>query len=120
MMHCKDVAESGGLSCFSMCLFLQNQDFQKHTETVLNLLSTGARQAAEQLALMTSGMSSQLTAVGRMNRSLEGLQQGWQRIAAGVEKGEEGLQQLQSGYLNLDEQLTAVIRNEVRCQPLAA
>ena len=36
----------------SMCLFIQNQDFEKHTEFMLNQLSEGAGYASEQLASM--------------------------------------------------------------------
>lgn len=63
---------------------------------------------------MMKGMSSQLRAMGELDRSLEGLEQGQQRVAVGVDKQVEGLQQLQSQAVNLDEQLTVVIRNEVR------
>lgn len=38
----------------SMCLFIQNQDFEKHTEFMLNQLSEGAGYASEQLARMGS------------------------------------------------------------------
>lgn len=100
-----------------MCLFLQNQDFQKHTETVLNLLSTGARQAAEHITSLNSDMSRQLRALGDMDRSLEGLQQGQHRVAVQVDRQVEGLQQLQSQALSLDEKLAVVVRLEVRTCP---
>ena len=98
-----------------MCLFLQNQDFQKHTEAVLNILSTGARQAAEQLTSMNSGLSSQLETLGHMVSSVEGLEQAQQRMITGVEKELGALEQLQSQAVNMDDKLAVVIRNEVRC-----
>lgn len=97
-----------------MCLFLQNQDFQKHTEAVLNILSTGARQAADQLQSMNTSLGGQLRVVGRMGLMVDSLQQGQERVAAGVEKGIDSVQQLQSQAMNLDEKLAFAIRNEVR------
>ncbi|KAK9854804.1 hypothetical protein WJX84_005021 [Apatococcus fuscideae] len=98
----------------SMCLFLQNQDFQKHTEAVLNILSTGARQAADQLQSMNTSLGGQLRVVGRMGLMVDSLQQGQERVAAGVEKGIDSVQQLQSQAMNLDEKLAFAIRNEER------
>ena len=97
-----------------MCLFLQNQDFQKHTEAVLNILSTGARQAAEQLTSMNSGLGSQLMSLEHMVNSMEGLEQAQQRVITGVEKELSALERLQSQAVNMDDKLAVVIRNEVR------
>ena len=97
-----------------MCLFIQNQDFQKHTEAVLNILSLGARQAAEQLRSMNSSMGGQLRTLGRMMRSLEGLEQGQERVVQGVEKGLVTVKQLQTQAVNLDDKLALAIRSEVR------
>lgn len=56
-----------------MCLFIQNQDFQRHTEFVLNTLYTAGSDAAQRLASLNhslaehgaalDGVSGQLAAV---------------------------------------------------------
>ena len=46
----------------SMCLFLQNQDFQLHAEFMLNSLYDGGRQAASRLLLINASMSRQVGA----------------------------------------------------------
>jgi len=45
----------------SICLFIQSQDFQKHTEHMLNVLYGGSRFAAEALVNATSQISEQVT-----------------------------------------------------------
>ncbi len=96
-----------------MCLFIQNQDFQKHTEAVLNILSLGARHAAEQLTSLNSSIGSNVKAVGRMMSSLADLGQGQERVAHGVEQGLTTVRQLQSQATNLEDKLTLALRNEV-------
>ena len=96
-----------------MCLFIQNQDFQKHTETVLNLLSHGARQAADQLRAMNSSMGGQLVAMRRMSGSLAELEQGQQEVSEGVQRGLASMQQLQSQALSVDDKLAHALQNEV-------
>ena len=58
-----------------MCLFVQNHDYQRHTEFVLNLLYTAGAAAAQRLVALNAsmaahgealdGVGSQLTAVAR-------------------------------------------------------
>ncbi len=43
-----------------MCLFIQNQDFQKHTEHMLNLLHGGSRLAMDQILAMSSNLTAQV------------------------------------------------------------
>jgi len=44
-----------------MCLFLQNQDFQLHTEFMLDSLYAGGREAASRLLLVNTSISQQVT-----------------------------------------------------------
>ena len=43
-----------------MCLFLQNQDFQLHTEFMLDSLYAGGREAASRLLLVNISISQQV------------------------------------------------------------
>jgi hypothetical protein len=46
------------LSSCSMCLFVQNQNFQRHTEFVLNLLYTAGAAAAQRLVALNASMAA--------------------------------------------------------------
>lgn len=41
-----------------MCLFVQNQSFQRHTEFVLNLLYTAGAAAAQRLVALNASMAA--------------------------------------------------------------
>lgn len=47
------------VSC-SICLFIQSQDFQRHTEHMLNMLYGGSRLAMEALANATLQLDNQV------------------------------------------------------------
>ena len=45
----------------SICLFIQSQDFQRHTEQMLNLLYGGSRFATEALVNATAKLDAQVS-----------------------------------------------------------
>ena len=47
--------------CCSMCLFLQNQNFQRHTEHMMGLLAEGGRDATARLLHVNASLTSQVT-----------------------------------------------------------
>lgn len=56
--------------CRSMCLFIQNQDFQRHTEFVLNLLYAAGSAAAERLVSLNDSMAAHAGALGGVSSQL--------------------------------------------------
>ena len=58
-----------------MCLFVQNQDFQRHTEFVLNLLYAAGAAAAERLVSLNTSMAAHATALGEVGGQLTAVAQ---------------------------------------------
>ncbi len=53
-----------------MCLFVQNQDFQRHTEFVLNLLYAAGADAAQRLVALNGSMAAHAAALGGVQGQL--------------------------------------------------
>ncbi len=57
---CRDVCRRPLCAVRSMCLFLQNQDFQIHAEHMLDALYDGGKEAAARLLLVNASMAQQV------------------------------------------------------------
>ena len=53
-----------------MCLFLQSQDFQRHTEHIINMLFSSAQHAAEQLTAVDARLAQSLATMHGMDAAL--------------------------------------------------
>jgi hypothetical protein len=58
-----------------MCLFVQNQDFQRHTEFVLNLLYAAGASAAERLVSLNISMAAHATALDNVGGQITAVAQ---------------------------------------------
>lgn len=54
-----------------MCLFIQNQDFQRHTEFVLNLLYAAGSAAAQRLVSLNDSMAAHASMLGGVSGQLD-------------------------------------------------
>lgn len=69
LVQCYSCSRLSPLPC-SMCLFVQNQDFQRHTEFVLNLLYSAGAAASERLVSINDSLAAHSHALGDVSGRL--------------------------------------------------
>ena len=99
--------------CHRMCLFLQSQDFQRHTEFIINSLYTSSQHAAEQLDAVDSHLAQSLSAMGIMAGKLSSVQTAQKQQLQLSQQNLKGVQQLHLDSQQVRNQLAHALQNEV-------
>lgn len=97
-----------------MCLFLQSQDFQRHTEFMINSLYSSSQHAAEQLNAVDSHLAQSLSTMDNMVGTLSNVETTAQQQLQLSHQNLEGVQQLQQDSQQVHAQLSHALQNEVR------
>jgi len=91
----------------SMCLFIQAQDFNAHTEALINTLHGATADAAESLASVASNLSAQEASLREIDTTLSGIEASQSSVAAGVAEALAGVQHLEERSEVVTERLAA-------------
>lgn len=102
--------------CCRMCLFLQSQDFQRHTEYMINSLYGSAKHAGEHLQYINSNLQKSLITMTDMDSSLSSVAATQQQQQNMAEKSLEGIQQLHDDARTVQTHLEHVLHNEASQQ----
>lgn len=100
-----------------MCLFLQSQDFQRHTEQIINTLYSSSQHAAEQLNAVDLHLKQSLLSIHHMDKVLGGVATAQSQQLQIAEDNLKGVQQLHDDSQAVHAQLQHALHNEVMlCQ----
>lgn len=102
-----------------MCLFLQSQDFQRHTEFMINTLYSSSQHATEQLSAVDTHLSQSLRTMDNMEGKLSNVETAQEQQLQLSHENLKGVQQLHVHSQQVHAQLEHALRNEVRLQPLS-
>ena len=97
------------ISCGSMCLFTQNQDFQRQTENTLNTLADSSRAAASSLQHVNSYLEVATESLTDVDMKLQDIDREQQVINGNVK--------LQLDYMHILKEKAAAV--ELQMQSLA-
>lgn len=97
----------------SMCLFVKNQDFQRHTEHLINSLHDSTAQAASTLSAVSSALSKQRLQTEAMAGRIEDLSGAQAQLGAGIDSGLAQLGVLQNASQQLDTSLSLTLQRTV-------
>lgn len=101
-----------------MCLFLQSQDFQRHTENMINNIYGSAQQAEQHLKHITGNLQQFLTIIAGVDSALSDIAAKQQQQQDLIEKSVEGIEQLHSDTKMVQAHLDQVLQNEASCHRL--
>ena len=104
-------------STCSMCLFVQSQDFHRHTELLINTLHGAAQHAAGQLAGIDASLTEQHTQLQSMAATVEVVGTQQQQLADDVAQTAEGITTLQDNTAALADAMAESLRHEVSRDP---
>ncbi len=96
-----------------MCLFLQSQDFQRHTEFMINSLYSSSQHAAEQLEAVDSHLEQSLLTMKGLDQTLGGVATAQLQQLQLAEENLKSVGQLQDDSQALHTQLEHALQNEV-------
>lgn len=96
-----------------MCLFLQNQNFQQHTEHLINSLYGTAQYASDQLHGINSSLTLQASHLHSMQSVLGVVSEDQQRLAEAAAANLAGVQKLQTQTADMDLKVQTALENEV-------
>lgn len=108
------------LACCSICLFVQNQNFQKSTENMVNKLYNSSATALASLAVVQQAVSQHSGQLQGLADSAAHLGQQQQVLGQGVQAGLQELQALQQRGLQLEVQLNRSLEIEQQLEQLQA
>ena len=97
-----------------MCLFLQSQDFQRHTEFMINNLYSSSQHVAEQLDAVDTHLALSLSTMVNMAGALSNVETTAHQQLQLSHENLQGVQQLQEDSQQVHTQLSHALRNEVR------
>ena len=100
-----------------MCLFVRNQDFQRHTEHLINSLHTSTSQAAQTLDSVSATLDQQQARTDAMAGRMETLSADQAQLGSGIQQGLSQLAALQNASQQLDSGLAATLQRTVRLMP---
>ena len=95
-----------------MCLFLQSQDFQRHTELMINSLYGSAQHADENLRNINSKLHKSLDTMSDLDSSLSSVAAAQQQQQQLAEAGLKGIQQLHDDAQTVQTHLSHVLQHE--------
>ena len=110
-------AKSGNDCCAwlrSMCLFIQNQNFQAHTEHMMNTLYDGARMVQALLESIAPAMEQQSSQIKGINQQLVNVSQTQVLLSSEMQQSAENLHQLSRQAQLLEAGIQTSLANEVR------
>ena len=96
-----------------MCLFIQNQNFQAHTEHMMNALYDGARMAQAMLASIGPAMEKQSSQIKGINQQLVNVSQTQVLLSSEMQQSAENLHQLSRQAQLLEAGIQASLTIEV-------
>ncbi|KAA6417348.1 MAG: hypothetical protein FRX49_12677 [Trebouxia sp. A1-2] len=96
----------------TMCLFLQSQDFQRHTEFMINSLYSSSRHAAEQLEAVDSHLEQSLLTMKGLDKTLGSVATTQAQQLQLAEESVKSVGQLQNDSQAVHAQLSRALRNE--------
>ncbi|KAL0029116.1 hypothetical protein WJX77_008042 [Trebouxia sp. C0004] len=96
----------------TMCLFLQSQDFQRHTEFMINSLYSSSQHATEQLEAVDSHLKQSLLTIEGLDRTLGGVTTAQLQQLQLAEQNLKSVGQLHNDSQALHTQLEHVLQNE--------
>lgn len=96
-----------------MCLFLQSQDFQRHTEVMINSLYSSSQHAAEQLEAVDSHLEQSLLTMKGLDTTLGNVATAQSQQLQLAEENLKSVGQLQNDSQALHTQLEHALQNEV-------
>ena len=96
-----------------MCLFLQSQDFQRHTELMINSLYSSSQHAAQQLEAVDSHLEQSLLTMEGLDKSLGTVATAQSQQLQLAEQNLKSIGQLQNDSQALHTQLEQALQNEV-------
>ena len=102
-----------------MCLFLQSQDFQRHTEHMINSLYSSAQHADEHLQHINSNLQNSLDTMSEMGSSLSDVAAAQHQQQQLARENLQGVQQLHADAQNVQTHLSHVLQNEASTSSLA-
>lgn len=95
-----------------MCLFLQSQDFQRHTEHIINSIHASAQHAEQQLKHINDNLQQSTSTIADMGSSLSSIATTQEQQQHMAEKTAEGIQQLHENTQTVQSDLDKVLHNE--------
>ncbi|KAL0044124.1 hypothetical protein WJX82_011352 [Trebouxia sp. C0006] len=96
----------------TMCLFLQSQDFQRHTEFMINSLYSSSQHAAEQLEAVDSHLEQSLLTMKGLDTTLGNVATAQSQQLQLAEENLKSVGQLQNDSQALHTQLEHALQNE--------
>ena len=96
-----------------MCLYIQNQNFQTHTEHMMNELWHGAETASNLISEIVPAMEQQSGQLQSMHGQLHSLQQSQSMISRDTQQSLEKLQALNGQATLLEAGMQESLANEV-------
>ena len=97
-----------------MCLFLQSQDFQRHTEFMINSLYSSSQHAADQLNAVDTHLTQSLSTMDSMAGKLTNVESAQEQQLHLSHENLKGVQQLHVDSQQVHAQLAQTLQNEVR------
>ena len=97
----------------SMCLFVQSQEFHRHTELMINNLHGAAQHAAGQLAGIDASLTEQHSQLHSMAATVKDVGAQQQQLADDVAQTAEGVTALQDNTAALADAMAESLRHEV-------
>ena len=97
-----------------MCLFLQSQDFQRHTKVMINSLYSSSQHAAEQLNAVDAHLTQSLSSMDSMAGKLSSVETAQEQQLQLSQQNLKGVQQLHVDSQQVHAQLANALQNEVR------
>ena len=101
-----------------MCLFVQSQDFHRHTELLINTLHGAAQHAAGQLAGIDASLTEQHTQLHSMSATVKDVGTQQQQLADDVAQTAVGVATLQDNTAALADAMAESLRHEVSRNPV--
>jgi hypothetical protein len=98
----------------SMCLFLQNQDFEQHTEALIATLYGSSAFATDTLADVSAKLGKAGQHLEDVDARLKDLQDQGEAISTGVNASLGGLEELQTAASGLEADLGTALKTQVR------
>ena len=95
-----------------MCLFLQSQDFQRHTEHMINSLYSSAQHADEHLQHINSNLRRSLDTMSDMDSSLSNVAAAQHQQQLLAKENLQGVHQLHADAQTVQTHLSHVLQNE--------
>ena len=99
-----------------MCLFLQSQDFQRHTEFLINSLYSSSQHAADQLTAVDTHLTQSLSTMDSMAGKLTNVEAAQEQQLQLSHESLQGVQQLHVDSQQVHAQLAQALQHEVWLQ----